>query len=155
MAKRGFDLIFSIIGLLLLFPLLLLIAVLIKLDSKGPVLFIQGRVGKNNSRKYAYHFLLDKFTAQTTIFCPTSTWIISAQVRARKNCWMFIFQKILHATLLLDSVSSFFSLHSTGKSLRISTLDFSFTFCPSISQREREDCNYQYFLVVGWAPMKR
>ncbi|GAA4899009.1 sugar transferase [Flaviramulus aquimarinus] len=48
MVKRSFDLIFSTIGLLLLFPLLLLIAILIKLDSKGPVLFIQERVGKNN-----------------------------------------------------------------------------------------------------------
>ena len=48
MAKRSFDVVFSIIGLLLLSPVLLLIAILIKLDSKGPVFFIQGRVGKNN-----------------------------------------------------------------------------------------------------------
>lgn len=48
MIKRIFDLVFSLIGLLLLAPILLLIAVLIKLDSKGPVLFIQNRVGRNN-----------------------------------------------------------------------------------------------------------
>ncbi|MFI1773810.1 sugar transferase [Thalassobellus citreus] len=48
MIKRSFDIVFSIITLLLLFPFLLLIALLIKLDSKGPVLFIQGRVGKHN-----------------------------------------------------------------------------------------------------------
>tara|TARA_R110002050_G_scaffold296426_1_gene456423 strand:- start:77747 stop:78343 length:597 start_codon:yes stop_codon:yes gene_type:complete len=46
--KRIFDIVFSIIALLLLFPFFLLIALLIKLDSKGPILFIQGRVGKDN-----------------------------------------------------------------------------------------------------------
>ena len=48
MIKRAFDVVFSLIGLVLLAPLLILIAIIIKLDSKGPVLFIQGRVGKNN-----------------------------------------------------------------------------------------------------------
>ncbi len=48
MIKRAFDVVFSVIGLVLLAPLLILIAIIIKLDSKGPVLFIQGRVGKNN-----------------------------------------------------------------------------------------------------------
>jgi len=48
MIKRSFDFVFSIIGLLVLSPILLLIALIIKLDSKGPILFIQGRVGKNN-----------------------------------------------------------------------------------------------------------
>lgn len=48
MLKRLFDVVFSVIGIILLFPFLLLISILIKLDSKGPILFIQGRVGKNN-----------------------------------------------------------------------------------------------------------
>ena len=48
MLKRLFDVVLSVIGILLLFPILLLISILIKLDSKGPILFIQGRVGKNN-----------------------------------------------------------------------------------------------------------
>ncbi|MDO5980504.1 sugar transferase [Flavivirga spongiicola] len=48
MLKRSFDVVFSIMGLFILSPFLILIAVLIKLDSKGPVLFVQGRVGKNN-----------------------------------------------------------------------------------------------------------
>jgi lipopolysaccharide/colanic/teichoic acid biosynthesis glycosyltransferase len=55
-AKRGFDIIFSIIGLLIVAPLLLIIAIIIKLDSKGPVLFIQGRVGKNNQDFLIYKF---------------------------------------------------------------------------------------------------
>lgn len=46
MAKRLFDLLLSTLGLLALAPLLLFIAVLIKLDSPGPVMFRQERVGR-------------------------------------------------------------------------------------------------------------
>jgi lipopolysaccharide/colanic/teichoic acid biosynthesis glycosyltransferase len=46
MAKRLFDFILSSVGLLLLAPLLLSIALLIKLDSPGPVMFRQERVGR-------------------------------------------------------------------------------------------------------------
>ena len=46
--KRIFDFLASAIGIVLLSPLLLIIAVWIKLDSKGSVLFKQERVGKDN-----------------------------------------------------------------------------------------------------------
>ena len=46
MAKRLFDLIGAGIGLVLLSPLLLLIAVWVKLDSPGPVFYRQERVGR-------------------------------------------------------------------------------------------------------------
>ncbi len=45
--KRVLDFIAALGGLLLLWPLLLLAAVAIKLDSRGPVFFIQQRVGRN------------------------------------------------------------------------------------------------------------
>lgn len=48
MIKRAFDVCLSLVGLIILAPIILLIAVLIKLDSKGPILFIQPRVGLNN-----------------------------------------------------------------------------------------------------------
>lgn len=48
MSKRLFDIVFALFGLILLFPFLLLISILIKLDSQGAVFFIQSRVGKNN-----------------------------------------------------------------------------------------------------------
>jgi len=44
--KRLFDIIFSLIGLIISFPVLLICAVLIKLNSRGPVFFKQKRVGK-------------------------------------------------------------------------------------------------------------
>lgn len=46
MAKRIFDLLGAAAALLLLSPLLLLTAVLVKLDSPGPVFFRQERVGR-------------------------------------------------------------------------------------------------------------
>jgi lipopolysaccharide/colanic/teichoic acid biosynthesis glycosyltransferase len=53
---RVFDICFSFLGLILLVPLFLLIALLIKISSKGPVIFSQQRVGKNN-----FEFTLYKF----------------------------------------------------------------------------------------------
>ena len=47
MIKRLFDIIFSIAGLIILFPLFLVITVLILFDSKGGIFFFQTRVGKN------------------------------------------------------------------------------------------------------------
>lgn len=46
-AKRLLDVVLSILLLLLLVPLLLFIAVFIKLDSRGPILFVQARAGAN------------------------------------------------------------------------------------------------------------
>lgn len=49
--KRLIDIVVSALGLLLLFPVMVVIAVLIKLDSPGPVLFRQQRIGHNRRRK--------------------------------------------------------------------------------------------------------
>ncbi|MCL4151888.1 UNVERIFIED_CONTAM: hypothetical protein GTU68_000809 [Idotea baltica] len=48
MIKRLFDIVFSSIGLLILFPILLVIAILIKLESKGSIFYKQVRVGRHN-----------------------------------------------------------------------------------------------------------
>ncbi len=45
--KRLFDFVVSIVSLLILSPLFLFIALLIKLDSKGPVFYSQERIGKD------------------------------------------------------------------------------------------------------------
>ncbi|HEL9651561.1 TPA: sugar transferase [Streptococcus suis] len=54
--KRVIDMVFSGLAIVVLSPVLLLIAIAIKLDSKGPVLFKQKRVGKNKT-----HFMIYKF----------------------------------------------------------------------------------------------
>lgn len=67
--KRGIDCILSLIGLIILSPILLIIAVIIKVTSPGPILFRQERVGKNNE-----HFRIMKFRTMridTPKDCPT------------------------------------------------------------------------------------
>jgi len=54
--KRMFDVLGSFTGLILLSPLLLLTAVSIKLDSPGPVLFRQKRLGKGGEEFVMYKF---------------------------------------------------------------------------------------------------
>jgi exopolysaccharide biosynthesis polyprenyl glycosylphosphotransferase len=54
--KRAFDLIGASLGLLAVSPLLAVIAVAIKLDSRGPVFFRQLRVGQHGERFYMLKF---------------------------------------------------------------------------------------------------
>lgn len=54
--KRFFDCVLSLLGLIILSPLFLFLILLIKLDSKGPILFKQKRIGRNKKP-----FLIFKF----------------------------------------------------------------------------------------------
>jgi len=55
-AKRALDLSLTIPGIIFLAPLLIVVAIAIKLDSKGPVLFLQPRVGRGNRIFLTYKF---------------------------------------------------------------------------------------------------
>ncbi|KQU79645.1 undecaprenyl-phosphate glucose phosphotransferase [Mesorhizobium sp. Root695] len=55
-AKRAFDIVFSLIGIVVFSPVMLATAIAIKLDSKGPVLFHQKRHGFNNEIIEVYKF---------------------------------------------------------------------------------------------------
>ena len=61
MLKRTFDIVASGIGLILLSPLFLIVAIWIKLDSKGPVFYRQTRVGQ-----YDKDFRIFKFRTMRT-----------------------------------------------------------------------------------------
>ncbi|WP_026669973.1 sugar transferase [Butyrivibrio sp. AE3006] len=54
--KRWFDIVFSLVIIILTSPIMLITAIAIKIDSPGPVFFRQVRVGKNGR-----HFLIWKF----------------------------------------------------------------------------------------------
>lgn len=54
--KRVLDIILSFLALIVLSPLFLTLAILIKVDSKGPVLFKQKRVGRNKTFFLIYKF---------------------------------------------------------------------------------------------------
>lgn len=54
--KRLFDIIFSIIGLIVFSPIMLILAIAIKIDSKGPVFYRQERVTTNNKTFRIFKF---------------------------------------------------------------------------------------------------
>ncbi|MGT3054447.1 sugar transferase [Enterococcus gallinarum] len=59
--KRGIDFLMSLIGIIVLSPVFLLLSLAIKLDSKGPIVFQQKRVGKEKT-----HFNIYKFRTMRT-----------------------------------------------------------------------------------------
>ncbi|MGA9669437.1 MAG: exopolysaccharide biosynthesis polyprenyl glycosylphosphotransferase [Terracidiphilus sp.] len=73
-SKRAVDLLVSSLLLVLVAPVLLLIAILIKLDSKGPALFIQKRVGKNGELFNIYKFRSMYANAPRYDFSPSSSY---------------------------------------------------------------------------------
>jgi sugar transferase (PEP-CTERM system associated) len=54
--KRMFDMVFSLFGLILMMPFLPLVALMIKVDSRGPVFFRQVRVGELEQEFVLYKF---------------------------------------------------------------------------------------------------
>ena len=54
--KRSFDIISASIGILFLLPLFIVLAILVKLDSKGPIFFSHKRIGKNGKIIGIYKF---------------------------------------------------------------------------------------------------
>ena len=100
--KRLFDILLSFIGIVILIPVYIVIAIAIKLDSKGPIIFKQIRVGKNGKKFTIYKF---------------RTMIASAESKRKlqmdpKNMDKFIFQS-----------KSDNRITRVGKFLRNSSLD--------------------------------
>ena len=54
--KRIIDIIFSVLGLIILIPVFLIISIAIKIESKGPVIFKQKRIGKEKKCFIIYKF---------------------------------------------------------------------------------------------------
>ncbi|MCS7060303.1 MAG: undecaprenyl-phosphate glucose phosphotransferase [Anaerolineae bacterium] len=74
--KRAMDLVGSAVGLVLLSPFLLLIAILIKLDSPGPVFFVQQRMGLDGKP-----FWLIKFRTMRQDAEQLGTWTVKDDPR--------------------------------------------------------------------------
>lgn len=55
-SKRALDIIASAIGLIVLSPILIIVAILIKLESKGPAIFSQKRIGLDGKEFKMYKF---------------------------------------------------------------------------------------------------
>ncbi len=90
MLKRLFDIVFSIIGMLFAFPLMMLIAGVAKLTNSGPILFKQIRVGRKGR-----HFRIYKF--RTMVENAAS---LGAGVSGKKDPRVTRFGRLLRATKL-------------------------------------------------------
>lgn len=54
--KRGFDILSSLVAIVLFSPILLILAIIVKCTSPGPILFKQRRIGKDNQEFMIYKF---------------------------------------------------------------------------------------------------
>jgi lipopolysaccharide/colanic/teichoic acid biosynthesis glycosyltransferase len=98
MAKRLFDLVLSAVALVLLWPLLLVIALWVKLDSTGPVFFRQERVGR-----HGVPFRIHKFRTMTHAAVPTGPQItIGADARITRAGQFLRRSKLDELPQLLD-----------------------------------------------------
>jgi len=61
--KRAIDILVSLVALILLSPIFLIVSIMIKLDSKGPVFFLQKRIGLNGKMFKLYKFRTMKLNA--------------------------------------------------------------------------------------------
>jgi len=83
--KRLFDIIASFFGLLFLWPILLVVAILIKIKMPGPVMFIQGRVGKGGKVFRCHKFRSMKMEhGGTTVSVAGESRITPLGVKLRK-----------------------------------------------------------------------
>lgn len=98
--KRLFDIVFSCVVLILSAPLMILMAILIKTTSKGPVIFYQERVGLNRRTFVMYKFrTMSQQDAQTS----DTEWTINDDPRRTK------FGAFLRSTSL-DELPQFFNV---------------------------------------------
>ena len=79
MMKRIFDLLFAVLGVILLFPILIIISCIIKLTSKGSAFFIQERVGKEGKT-----FRMIKFRSMYVVNKSYSTISVKGDIRITK-----------------------------------------------------------------------
>ena len=79
MMKRLFDITTSLIGLIVLFPVFIIVSVLVKTSSEGPVFFIQQRIGR-----YGKVFKMIKFRTMSFSQVSDSTISIKGDVRITK-----------------------------------------------------------------------
>lgn len=65
--RRVFDILASLISLILLCPLLLLLAIMIKVTGRGPVIYTQDRIGRNGKPFVIYKFRSMVFNAEKDV----------------------------------------------------------------------------------------
>lgn len=98
--KRSFDIVFSLVAIILTSPIMLIIAIGIKLTSPGPIIFKQERVGLNRRTFYIYKFRTMKCLPQSV---SDTQWTVENDPRRTK------FGAFLRKTSL-DELPQFFNV---------------------------------------------
>lgn len=72
--KRVFDLAIASSALIIIFPMLIIVAIAIRIESKGPILFRQQRIGRDNKL-----FMMYKFRSMYTDMCDSSASVLTSR----------------------------------------------------------------------------
>ena len=138
--KRGIDFVLSGIGIVVLSVPMLLIALIIKLDSKGPVLFWQKRVGLNKKT-----FMMPKFrTMRTDAPANMPTHLLNDP-----EVWITKVGKVLRKTSL-DELPQLFSIFKGDMSI-IGPRPALWNQTDLIAERDKYGANDVRPGLTGWA----
>lgn len=138
--KRLIDIILSIIGIIILAPVFLILIFAIKIDSKGPVLFMQKRIGINKS-----YFNILKFRTMrvdTPKDCPT-------HLLENPDQWITKVGKFLRKTSL-DELPQIFNILKGEMSI-IGPRPALWNQYDLIEERDKYGANYIRPGLTGWA----
>lgn len=138
--KRFMDIILSFFGLILLSPIFLLIIIAIKLETKGPVLFKQKRVGFNKT----YFYILKFRTMHINTPKDTPTHLLN-----NPNQWITKVGKILRKTSL-DELPQIINIFRGEMSI-IGPRPALWNQFALIKERERYGANDVPVGITGWA----
>ncbi len=137
--KRFFDIFFSFLFLTLLLPFIFLIAILIKVDSKGPILFWSKRFGANKDL-----FYMPKFRSM-----KNETPVIDTQNLKNSSNYVTKFGKFLRNTSI-DEIPQLFSVLKGDMSL-VGPRPALYTQNNLIQLREKHDINVLKPGITGLA----
>jgi O-antigen biosynthesis protein WbqP len=138
--KRFYDIVLALIGIIILLPVFLVLIVAIKLDSKGPILFKQKRVGKNKT-----HFNILKFRTMK-IETPKET---PTHLLENPEQWITKVGKFLRKTSL-DELPQLFNI-LTGKMSFVGPRPALWNQYDLIEERDKYKANDILPGITGWA----
>ncbi len=138
--KRFLDIVFAVIGMIMLLPLFLLIVILMKIDSKGPIIFKQKRIGKNKKEFYIYKFR----TMKTETPKETPTHLLENPEK-----WITTMGKIMRKTSI-DEIPQFINILKGDMSF-VGPRPALWNQYKLIEEREKYDVHSILPGITGWA----
>ena len=141
--KRIMDFMLSIIGFIILIPIFIILVLLIKLTSKGPVLFKQKRVGKNKK-----HFNIYKFRTMR-IDTPSD---MPTHMLDNPDQWITKIGKFLRKTSL-DELPQIFNIMKGDMSI-VGPRPALWNQYDLIEERDKYGANDIYPGLTGYAQIK-